>query len=157
MAGLIVKFGWQQPLIVDAHHVIIAGHTRLHAALQLGVKTVPVVVAKNLTESEVQAFRIAENRSHDFTSWDFPTLVPQLDSLAEEFGDVLALQDWQSIVADFTALEDNSVDVPDDIVPHLDPNGGFQVVVVFQSEEAALAVEQQIMDMTGVIDVRHKR
>ncbi|WP_396902645.1 ParB N-terminal domain-containing protein [Mycolicibacterium sp.] len=157
VAASLQRFGWQQPLVVDRDHVIIAGHTRLQAAQYLGLKEVPAIIATNLTDEEVRAYRIADNRTHDFTTWDYPELVVQLDSLADEFGDVLALQDWQAIVSDFTNIEDSAVDVPDDIKPHFDPNGGFQVLVVFKSEEAAVAVEQQIMDMPGVIDVRHKR
>lgn len=147
------RFGWQQPLVVDKDLVIIAGHTRLLAAKELGVKDVPVIVAENLTPDEVKAFRIADNRTHDFTTWDYPQLVEQLDYLADDFSDVLALDDWQSIADSF----DTSLDVTDGLGPRLDPNSGFHVTVVFKDERSALEAGPHLLDIPGVIDVRHKR
>src|SRR5690606_35889614 len=72
------RFGWQQPLVVDGDMVLVAGHTRVKAAQSLGLTKVPVIVARDLTPDEIDAFRIADNRTHDFTSWDFPELVSQL-------------------------------------------------------------------------------
>lgn len=103
VAKSIGEFGWQQPIVVDAEHVVIAGHTRLLAAKKLRLATVPVVVAKHLSPEQVRAYRIADNRSGDFTSWDFTELTAQLDELAEDFSDVLALANWQAIVADYDA------------------------------------------------------
>lgn len=101
VAQSISRFGWQQPIVVDADMVIIAGHTRHRAAQQLRLKTVPVVVADNLTPEEVRAYRIADNRTGDFSSWDFPELVSQLDDLSDVFSDVLGLADWEAIVTEF--------------------------------------------------------
>ena len=59
VAASIKEFGWQQPIVVDKDGVIIAGHTRYKAAYKLGLKEVPVVVAENLTEEQVRAYRLA--------------------------------------------------------------------------------------------------
>lgn len=104
VAKSLAEFGWQQPLVVDTAHVLIAGHTRLLAAKKLGLANAPVVVADNLTPAQVKAYRIADNRSADFTAWDFTALTQQLDELAADFSDVLALADWESIVTDYEAL-----------------------------------------------------
>lgn len=157
VAKSLTEFGWQQPLVVDKDHVIIVGHTRYAAARSLKLKTVPVLVADHLTPEQVKAYRIADNRTGDFTTWDFPELVNQLEDLAPDFSDVLALQDWQAIIGDFENATDGTLDVPDHIAPHLDPHGGFHVLVVFRDEETAVKHQQQIIDMDGVLDVRHKR
>jgi ParB family chromosome partitioning protein len=109
-------------------------------------------VAENLTDEEVRAYRIADNRTHDFTSWDYPELAIQLDDLADEFGDVLALQDWQALSDDF----DMSLDIDDDTGTRLDPNAGFHVTVVFATAEDALRADEALIALPGVVDVRHK-
>lgn len=148
------RFGWQQPLVIDGDNAVIAGHTRLLAARKLGLKDVPVVIASGLTEQEVEAYRIADNRTHDFTTWDLPLPVEQLDALAPDFADVLALADWETIVADFENMQNAAdLDVPDDVDSTLN---AFSLTVCFKTKEEALAAEQTIIDLPGVFDVRHK-
>jgi hypothetical protein len=162
VAKSIAEFGWQQPLVVDTDQVIIAGHTRLLAAKQLGLATVPVVIADHLTPAQVRAYRIADNRSGDFTSWDFPVLTGQLEELAGEFSDVLALADWQAIVADFDEMlgapNPDAAEAADDlneaIVNYLSKD--FELTVACDSEDTARTVAAALMEMPGVIDVRDK-
>lgn len=78
VANSIKEFGWQQPIVVDIGGVIIAGHTRYKAAKKLGLKTVPVVVAKDLTEEQVKAYRLADNKSGELADWDFGKLNTEL-------------------------------------------------------------------------------
>jgi len=152
VAESLKRFGWQQPLIVDKNHVLVAGHTRLLAAQRVGVEIVPVIIADKLTEDEIKAFRIADNRTHDFTSWDYPELISELDSLPEGFADVLALEDWQSIIDKFE--EEFDIDVPDDV--RADAEGGFSVTLVFVDKESAEAAQEYLVDLDGVLDVRYK-
>src|SRR5437667_8850924 len=70
VAASIQEFGWRQPIVVDHKGVIVCGHVRLLAARKLGLKEVPVHVADNLTPAQVRAYRLADNRSHQETSWD---------------------------------------------------------------------------------------
>ena len=74
----IKEFGFNVPIIVDKDNVIVAGHTRLKAAKQLGFKTVPVIVADDLTEEQVKAFRLADNKVSEFALWDFSKLEEEL-------------------------------------------------------------------------------
>ena len=69
VAGSIKEFGWQQPIVVDKDYVIVAGHTRLLAAQQLGMKEIPVKIADDLTPAQIKAFRIADNRTHEESEW----------------------------------------------------------------------------------------
>ena len=78
VANSIKEFGWQQPIVVDIGGVIIAGHTRYKAAQKLGLKTVPVVVAKGLSEEQVKAYRLADNKSGELATWDEELLEDEL-------------------------------------------------------------------------------
>lgn len=85
VASSIKEFGFQQPIVVDKDLVIIVGHTRLKAAEKLKMKKVPVLIADNLTEAQVKAYRIADNRVHEEAEWDDELLKLELDDL-REFG-----------------------------------------------------------------------
>jgi DNA modification methylase len=83
VAGSIKEFGFKSPIIVDKDRVIINGHTRLKAAQQLGLTEVPVVVASDLTPEQVRAYRIADNRSAEFSKWDEDFLKVELDDIGD--------------------------------------------------------------------------
>ena len=70
VAASIKEFGWRAPIVVDREMVIICGHTRLLAAKKLGLDVVPVHVADNLTPEQVQAYRIADNKTGEIAEWD---------------------------------------------------------------------------------------
>lgn len=74
VANSLKKFGWKQPIVVDKDGVIVAGHTRYRAALQLGMKTAPCVVADDLTEEEIRGYRLADNKTAEMAGWNFPLL-----------------------------------------------------------------------------------
>lgn len=66
----IKEFGFKVPIIVDKSNVIVCGHTRYKAALQLRLEKVPVIIADDLTEEQVKAFRLADNKVAEFSEWD---------------------------------------------------------------------------------------
>lgn len=82
VADSIKQFGWRQPIVVDKKFVIIAGHTRLLAALRLGLKEVPVHVAAELSEAQIKAYRLADNRVHEESTWNEDLLKLELGDLA---------------------------------------------------------------------------
>ena len=82
VAASIREFGFQQPIVVDPHGVVIAGHARLKAAVHLDLKTVPVVVA-DLPEPKARAYRLADNRTHQETDWLDELLKDELGALKE--------------------------------------------------------------------------
>ena len=69
VANSIKEFDFIQPIIVDKNKVIIAGHTRYKASQKLGLKQVPVIIADNLSEEKVKAYRIADNSTGDNSKW----------------------------------------------------------------------------------------
>lgn len=84
VAGSIKEFGWQQPIVVDSEMVVIAGHTRLAAAQSLSMDKVPIVVAENLSPSQVKAYRLADNRVSQEAEWDDELLSLELQDLLEK-------------------------------------------------------------------------
>jgi DNA modification methylase len=81
VAASIAEFGWRQPIVTDEQMVIVAGHTRLEAAKRLGLKTVPVHVARDLAPAQVRAYRLMDNRSHQNAAWDDELLRLELADL----------------------------------------------------------------------------
>lgn len=106
VAESLREFGWQQPIVVDADGVIIAGHTRWRAARRLGMQTAPVVVAENLTEEQVRAYRLADNKTNEFASWD----IDLLDSELLSIDDI----DMELFGFDMTAVADRAAEVQED-------------------------------------------
>lgn len=81
VAASIKKFGWRQPIVVDAVGVIIIGHTRRKAALSLGLAEVPVHVATDLSVAAVKALRLADNKTGELAKWDWKLLGAELDDI----------------------------------------------------------------------------
>ena len=77
----IKEFGFQNPIIVDKDNVIISGHTRRLAAIKLKMKTVPVLIADDLTDEQVKAFRLADNRVASFATWDEEKLQKEISGI----------------------------------------------------------------------------
>lgn len=82
VARSIQKFGFLVPLVLDSEHVIVTGHTRYLAAQSLGLTEVPCIIASHLTEAEVKAFRLADNRLAQNAKWDETKLSEELEILA---------------------------------------------------------------------------
>jgi len=83
VAGSLKEFGWRQPIVVDTSGVIIVGHTRLKGAKKLGLKEVPIHIADKLNESQVKAYRLADNRTGQETKWDEELLSLELKELSD--------------------------------------------------------------------------
>lgn len=83
VASSIQEFGFKVPIIVDSQNVIIAGHTRFKASKKLGLKEVPCIVSDDLTEAQIKAFRIADNKVSELATWDEELLSLELEQLAE--------------------------------------------------------------------------
>ena len=81
IATSIKEFGWRQPIVCDVKDVIVIGHLRLAAARYLGYKQVPVHVARDLTELQIKALRLADNRTHEEAEWDHQLLGAELIDL----------------------------------------------------------------------------
>lgn len=83
VAKSIKEFGFKVPVIIDKDNTIICGHTRIKAAKQLKMEKVPCILADDLTEEQVKAFRLADNKVGELASWDFSKLEDELKDLDE--------------------------------------------------------------------------
>lgn len=81
VANSIKEFGFKVPIVIDRNNTIVTGHTRLRAAQKLGLKTVPCIVADDLTEDQIKAFRVADNKVSEFATWDTDKLEIELDEI----------------------------------------------------------------------------
>lgn len=78
VAKSINEFGFKVPIIIDKNNVIVCGHTRYKAAKKLGLTDVPVIVADDLTDDQVKAFRLVDNKTSELASWDEELLIQEL-------------------------------------------------------------------------------
>lgn len=83
VANSIKEFGFKIPIIVDKNNIIVAGHTRLKAAKKLGLKEVPIIVADDLTDEQIKAFRLADNKVSEIAERDEDLLKIELADIVE--------------------------------------------------------------------------
>ena len=115
VAASIREFGFKVPIIIDKDNIIVAGHTRYKAAKKLGLKTVPCIKADDLTDEQVKAFRLADNKVAEQAEWDFDLLNEELETITmdmEQFGFDLPEDDEEETQTDI--IEDDVPDVPEE-------------------------------------------
>lgn len=109
VAESIQQYGFVQPLVVDAHNVVVIGHCRLLAAKKLNMTEVPCVCVDDLTDDQVRALRIVDNKSNE-SPWDF-------DLLGDELADI----DLSGFDFDFGIdLPEESKKIVEDEAPEVD-------------------------------------
>jgi len=90
VANSIKEFGFKVPIVIDKNGVIVAGHTRYKAAQELGLEKLPCIIADDLTEEQVKAFSLSDNKVGEIAEWDFDLLGEELDGIFDidmsEFG-----------------------------------------------------------------------
>ena len=144
VAGSIREFGFKNPIIVDQNNVIVAGHTRLLAAKELGLKEVPTIIADDLTTEQINAYRLVDNKTNELAQWDIDMLereLSEIDSIdMEEFG----FDDFPDLELD-KVIED---DFEDEELDHEEP--------ISQSGEIYQLGNHRLMvgDSTNKEDVR---
>lgn len=82
VASSINEFGFKVPIIIDKFNVIVAGHTRVKACKKLGITEVPCVIADDLTDEQIKAFRLADNKTAEYSKWNFEKLEEELMGLS---------------------------------------------------------------------------
>ena len=110
VAASIKEFGFKVPIIIDNENVIVCGHTRYKAAKKLGLTQVPCIKADDLTEEQIKAFRLADNKVSELAEWDFPLLGEELEGITmdmEQFGFTMPEEEAKII-------EDEVPDLPEE-------------------------------------------
>ncbi len=90
VAASIREFGFKVPIVIDKNGIIVAGHTRYEASKKLGLEEVPCVIADDLTDEQVKAFRLADNKTAELASWNPELLEVEMSAIESidmtEFG-----------------------------------------------------------------------
>ena len=81
VAMSLKEYGFRQPIVVDKDRIIVVGHTRFRASKKLNFKEVPITIADNLTPEQINAYRIADNRTSEESEWDNELLKMELKEL----------------------------------------------------------------------------
>ncbi|WP_276932698.1 DNA modification methylase [Dielma fastidiosa] len=81
VAESIKLFGFKVPIVIDINNIIVAGHTRYKACLKLGIEEIPAVIADDLTDDQLRAFRIADNKTAEYATWDLEKLDIELKAI----------------------------------------------------------------------------
>lgn len=131
VAESIRSYGFKVPIVIDKNGVIVAGHTRCKAAEKIGMETVPCIVADDLTDEQVRAFRIADNKVSDFSIWDNKLLLEELDEIGDDLftrfedGDI-----FNTVLneADNSVIEDNDYGVIFEAVFKSEDEGKIQKI-----------------------------
>lgn len=74
----IERFGFLFPVVVDMNYIIVCGHTRVRACREMGIQTVPCIIADELTEEQINLFRLVDNKTSEYSDWDFEKLKSEL-------------------------------------------------------------------------------
>lgn len=110
IANSIQQFGFNQPIVIDKNNVIIVGHGRIMASLKLDLPEVPCLIKEDLTEAQIRAYRVADNKLSDMAEWDEANLITEIELLKADGFDLTSVG-----LDDFTSVKKNDdPEVPED-------------------------------------------
>ena len=147
VASSIQEFGFKVPIVVDKDNVVINGHTRLLASKKLGLEEVPCIVADDLSEAQIKAFRIADNKVSEYSTWDMELLQIELEALCEMgidmeitgFNEIECMEMLEDIAPN---TDDYDVDIDDyDDVSEGNLKADNMIISYFTEEEKAFLLE----------------
>ena len=113
VAESIKEFGFKVPIIIDKGNVIVAGHTRYKAAKKLGINEVPCLVADDLTDEQIKAFRLADNKVAEIATWDFEKLDLELSTLEMDM-ELFGFEPYEDTEPQEVVEDDYEVEVPEE-------------------------------------------
>ena len=132
VAESIKRYGFKVPIVIDKDGVIVAGHTRYLASIELGLETVPCIVADDLTDEEIKEFRLVDNKTSEFAGWDFDMLEAELQEL--DF-------DGYDFGFDIDTIEDDNNEIKE-----VEYHENISVVVECDNDEEAEYIFQRLTD-----------
>ena len=107
IANSIKEFGFTQPVIIDSNKCVVAGHGRILGAKKAGLKQVPTVCLEDLTEEQIKAYRLVDNKLNE-SEWDYSLLDEELENLTEDI-------DMEAFGFSVDILEDETIEVEPDV------------------------------------------
>ena len=112
VAESIKEFGFKVPIVIDSNNVIIAGHTRVKASIKLGLTEVPCIIADDLTEDQIKAFRLVDNKTAEVATWNMEKLEAEIIDIDMDLLD-FGFEDFKSLIPDNAS--DDDFDVVDEL------------------------------------------
>jgi len=138
----ILEFGVVNPILIDDKNVIIAGHGRFEALKQLNYDEIPVIRVSNLTEAQIKAYRIADNKIAEMSSWDNDLLAIDIQELKElEF-------DLENIGIDFEFDLEEDLEADDDFFEEEEESNKKEViklVVICDNETDKMQLKEELL------------
>ena len=114
VAHAIKKFGFKVPVIIDKNHTIIAGHTRFKAAKKLNIENLPCLIADDLDDKQIKAFRLADNKVSEFSDWNFELLNQELAKLTDFSMSDFGFENLENIDFVEDVVEDEVLEIPEE-------------------------------------------
>lgn len=125
VAESIREFGFKVPIVIDKNNEIVAGHTRYKAAKKLKLDEVPCIVADDLTDEQIKAFRLADNKVAEKAEWDFDLLAIELDDIVDLDMEVFGFEDITVEEEPKVAEDDFETELPEE--PNAKPGDIYQL------------------------------
>jgi len=153
VANSIKEFGFKVPIVITKDNVIIAGHTRLKAAVSLDLQEVPCIIADDLNDEQIKAFRLADNKTAELATWDFSKLEEELSFInidMLQFG----FEELEELLPDNASDDDFDIEDEIPVVPFSEPgdvyilrNHRVMCGDSTKSEDVNKLVDNQTIDM----------
>lgn len=145
VAASIKEFGFKNPIIIDKNGVIIAGHTRHAAAKRLGLQKVPCIIADDLSEQQIKAFRLADNKTAEFATWDLEKLEIELEGIDDlEMAD-FGFEELEEEEDDIEPIEDDFDENPE----HMTERGQLWELGRHRLKIGDSTIEEDVADLIG--------
>jgi ParB-like chromosome segregation protein Spo0J len=145
LVNSIKQFGFKVPILIDTKNVIISGHTRLKAAEKIGMETVPCIVDKELSEEQIAAFRIVDNKVAEHSEWDMKKLSQEMDLKLFDFTQYGFLDLELDLIKD-----DQNIDFK----PTLQPQFSDNEITNEEIEKRALELANKMIKEQQIIKVQ---
>ena len=123
VAASIKNFGFKIPIVIDKDGVIVAGHTRLKAAKKLGMEKVPCIIADDLNEEQVKAFRLADNKTAELAEWDEELLAEELEALQDVDMEQFGFEGIENLLDETKDAEEDNFDEDAEEIPTITKPG----------------------------------
>lgn len=145
----IQEFGFKIPVVLSADDVIVAGHTRIKAAKELGMKEVPCIIAGDLSDEQIRAFRLADNKSAEIATWDEEMLKQELEEIMNIDMSMFGFDDLTEEFAD--EIEDNTYTLKSNI-PQYEITGECPAISEMLDEEKSNSLIAEIEKTEGITE-----
>lgn len=149
VAESIQEFGFKIPIVISGDNVVVAGHTRIKAAKKLGMKEVPCIVADDLNEEQIRAFRLADNKSAEIATWDEEKLEQELAQIMNIDMSVFGFDGEDTAFADEVVDDKYTINTK---IPQYEVTGDCPTISEMLDDEKANYLIEEIEKSEGITE-----